>query len=272
MTTSNVHCVWYPSGGFGYYINAILSLYGHGFARPQKSPEFSDNGNSHLLDLIAPAYFKDPESYNFNFDPALKYSVIVDNGIDNQSTKFRQFFPDAKIIKLCYSDFSWPVVANTMIVKAMNRTIDSELPIDSQSWNCNEPWVQREKYFLFLRDHHLRHDWKPDLISTPVMIEELLDYELLRERIDVDLDDFELFWAEWYQANKQYFQPVLTAKKILQGNFESTDDIWTQAVVYYQIWCKYGIEVPHNDYSNWFESYDDIVKMLNKHGVDIDSN
>lgn len=266
--------MWYPSGGFGHYINAILSLYGRNFARPQKSPEFSKNGNSHSLDLVMPAYVHEPNTYDFNFDLdlALKYSVIIDNGINNEDTKFRQFFPDAKIIKLCYSDFSWPVVAHTMIVKAMNRTINLELPIDSQSWNCDESWVRREKYFLFLRDHKLRHSWKPDLISTSVMIEELLDYEMLRKRIGIDLDDFESFWKQWYQFNKQYFQPVLTAKKILQGDFESTDDVWTQAVVYYQIWCKYGVEVPHNDYSNWFESYDNIVKMLNTHGVTVDQS
>ena len=272
LTTSKIHCIWYPSGGFGHYINAILSVYGHGFARPKKVPVFSKEGNSHSLDLVAPAYYKEPEKYNFEFDPELNYSVIVDNGIDNESLRFRQFFPSARVIKMCYSDFSWPVVAHTMFVKAMNRHLEDELTVDSAAWQEVSTWAQREKYFLFLRDHSLRHAWKPDNRLTTIMIEDLLDYNVLRNSIGVNLNDFEDFWTQWYKANESYFRPVLLAQKILQGQFEPVGDVWTQAVVYYQSWCKYGIEVRHNDYSNWFESYQDIVKMLKEHGVDIDSN
>lgn len=271
-TTSKIYCVWYPSGGFGHYINAILSLYGNGFARPKKIPTFSREGNSHSLDLIAPAYYKEPEKYNFEFDPELNYSVLIDNGINNEGQRFQNFFPNSTVIKMCYSDFSWPVIAKTMIVKAMNQNFDSELKVDSDAWQEVSPWAQREKYFLFLRDHGLRHAWKPDKKLTTIMVEDLLDYNVLRDCIGVDLADFEDFWTQWYNANKLYFSPVLTAQRILQGQFEPVTDIWAQAVVYYQIWCKYGIEVPHNDYSNWFESYEDIVKMLQEHGVEIDSH
>jgi hypothetical protein len=89
----------------------------------------------------------------------------------------------------------------------------------------------------------------------------------LRKKINIEIDDFELFWQQWKCANQQYFDPVLTAQKILNEDFELVTDIWTQAVVYYQIWCRYGIEVPHNEYSNWFTSRDDIVKLLHDHGV-----
>lgn len=267
-----IYCVWYPCGGFGHFINAVISLYGDGFVRPQQLPKFSKDGNSHFLDLIAPAYVHDPKTYNFNFDPVLNYSVLIDNGIDNESTRFQNFFPSANIVKMCYSDFSWPVVANTLIVKVMQQNIESVLSVDLSTWKNSEPWVQREKYFLFLRDHEFRRAWKPDTELTTVMIEDLLDYHILQDRININLNDFKSFWDQWYDVNKQYFQPVLTAKKILEGKFEPVDDIWTQAVVYYQIWCKYGVEVPHNDYSNWFESYDDIVKMLNKHGVVVDQS
>ena len=268
MTTSKLYCVWYPSGGFGHYINAVLSLHGHGFARPQQQLTFSKNGNSHALDVVAPAYFKDPNDYQFDFDPELNYSVLVDNGITNEGTRFRQYFPDATVIKMCYSDFSWPVVAHTMIIKAMRSSIESELCIDSSGWDSVAPWVQREKYFLFLRDHSFRHMWKPDSISTPIMIEDLLDYQTLIKKINVEVDDFEASWHQWKKSNEQYFLPTMIAQRILNGQFELVSDVWTQAVVYYQIWCRYGVEVPHNDYSNWFTSYDDIVIMLDKHGVD----
>ena len=30
-----IYCVWYPSGGFGHFINAVISLYGVDFKRPK---------------------------------------------------------------------------------------------------------------------------------------------------------------------------------------------------------------------------------------------
>jgi hypothetical protein len=259
-----IYCVWYPAGGFGHYVNAVLSNYGQGFAKSKNLPTFADNGNSHLVDLVAPKYYHDPASYQFKFDPNLNYSVLIDNGIDNKGITFKKFFPKAKIIKVCYSDFTWPVVANTMIVKGMHKSLDSVLLDDEK-----EPWAQREKYFLFLRDHSLRSAWKPDVVAQTLMIDDLMDYDTMRQSIGVELENFESFYHAWWHANKQYFLPVLVAQKILQGQFEPVDDIWTQAIVYYQIWCKYGIEVPHNNYSNWFESYEHIVTMLDDHGVKI---
>lgn len=247
----------------------MLSIYGQGFVRPKNKPTFSNNGNSHSIDLVAPKYFHDPPSYHYDFDPKLSYSVLIDNGITNEGIKFKKFFPAANIIKICYSDFTWPVVANTMITKAMNQDIKSELPVNSTLWSSDESWAQREKYFLFLRDHSLRNSWKPSTLAQTLMIDDLIDYNTLSENININHDNFETFHHTWWDANKQYFLPVLTARKILQGQFEPVNDIWTQAVVYYQIWCAYGVEVPHNDYSNWFESHEHIVTMLNDHGVKI---
>ena len=261
--------VWYPSGGFGHYINAVITQYGHGFTRPNKTPVFSDNGDSHDMELVATKYFHDPEFYEFEFDPALNYCVLIDNGITNEGTKFKKFFQDNNIIKVCYSDFTWPVVANTMIVKAAKSTLQSELAVDTDQWYSAEPWVQREKYFLFLRDHPLRKAWKPESKYDTIMVDDLLNYNKFYNSLPLNLNNFESLHQNWWEANKQYFLPILTAQKILKGQFEPVDDIWTQAVVYYQIWCQYGIEVPHNDYSNWFKNYNDIVIMLDKHGIQI---
>jgi hypothetical protein len=38
-------------------------------------------------------------------------------------------------------------------------------------------------------------------------------------------------------------------------------DIWTQAVVYYYIWLEFGIEVPHNDFANFFTNTDQIIGL-----------
>ena len=111
-----IYCIWYPSGGFGHFVNAVISLHGDNFVRPKNKLEFSDNGDSHLLDLTAPKYFHD-NKYNFTFDDNVNYSVLIDNGINNEGVKFLENFPSAKVIKMCYTDNTWPVIAKTMIDK-----------------------------------------------------------------------------------------------------------------------------------------------------------
>lgn len=271
-----IWCVWYPSGGFGHFVNAIISLRGRGFTRPQKSNlVFSTTGDSHALDLSAPKYFHDPMHYDFDFVPDQHYSVLIDNGITNTSDRFMQVFPGAKIIRMCYSDRSWPVVAMTMITKSMNRTFYEHL--NTKEWKTTEAWAQREKYFLFLRDHDFRSWWRPDCRCTNIDVADLLEYECLRSHLatsTIELDDFRDLWLDWNQNNLKYFLPIQHAHNIVQAvkHLEDQDltyitDLWVQAVVYYYIWLEYQFEVPHNDYSNWFTSTRDIAKMLKKHGV-----
>ena len=279
-----IYCVWYPAGGFGHFVNAVLTLHGNNFIRPKKSLEFSADGNSHNLDLIVPKYFHESWPGGIEFVDSKNYCVLIDNGINNESGKFKNTFPNATVVKICYSDHSWPVVALTMIEKAMQSNIEEQLPVDQ--WNSDEPWARREKYFLYLRDHSLRYAWssqnKNMLLDTELDVAELYqDYEECHAVINAvaKTENFYSLWKEWRQANSKYINPVINAKNILSlvVTNRSTDlthvkDIWTQAVVYYYIWLRYSIEVPHNDYSEWFTNTNDIVKMLQEHGVEIDSH
>lgn len=268
---TNIHCIWYPAGGFGHFVNAVLSLHGVNFKRPYiDGYQFSQTGNSHSLPLIAKKYFHDADDYRFNFDPNKLYSVLIDNGINNESKKFLKFFPNSNVIKICYTDYSWPVVAATVIIKAMNENLN-EVISPGTDWNTMEDWAKREKYFLYLRDHPFRYQWKPDPECQTLLVEDLIDYEIFKAKLNIETEDFTDLWTQWYQSNGQYFEPIITAKKILDGEWpdEPVTDIWTQAIVYYQIWYRYKFEVPHNDYSNWFESHQDFVTMLDKHGVSV---
>ncbi len=279
-----IYCVWYPSGGFGHFVNAILTLHGDNFVRPKKSLEFSSTGDSHSLDLVVPKYSRECWPGGIEFLDSKNYCVLIDNGIDNRSSNFKTTFPNATVIKVCYSTNSWPVIARTMIEKAMNSNLEEQLPING--WDTTEPWARREKYFLYLRDHPLRHAWQPKskIITedTELDVGELYeDYNLCRSSINsiVKTEDFYDLWKEWREANAKHVDPVKIADNIVSciltnqhEDLTHISDIWTQAVVYYHIWVKYNIEVPHNDYSNWFTNIIDIVKMLKEHGVAIDSN
>jgi hypothetical protein len=274
-----IYCVWYPSGGFGHFINAILTLYGKNFVRPVKSLKFSNNGNSHNLDLVVPKYLHDCWPGGIEFCNDKNYCVLIDNGINNETEQFKLTFPNSILVKICYSDRSWPIVARTMIDKAMESSIEEQLPVDN--WNTSEPWAQREKYFLFLRDHALRHAWKSN-DDNALYIEELYnDYDEFFSSLNAvaKIDHCQDLWVDWRKANAKYFDSITLADRILRDvvTNQATDlsdvkDIWTQSVVYYYIWLRFKVEVPHNDYSNWFTNTKDIVKMLKDHGVTIDSN
>jgi hypothetical protein len=268
-----IYCIWYPSGGFGHFINGILNVYGKNFARPKdQSIEFSKTGDAHAVELVAPPYSYDLDTYNFKFVHTQNYSVLIDNGINNEDKRFQTMFKGASVIKLCYNDNSWPIVARTMIDKAMRSNLTKQLPADPDKWSHNESWVQREKYFLYLRDHNLRFSWKPDPHTHNLMIDQLLDYDCLYEsltKFDIELDDFCPVWNQWRQINHVYVDPVINAQDIIhkiKNNIEQKlnhiDSLWSQAVLYYFLWIEFGQEVPHNDYADFFLTTKEIREWL----------
>lgn len=274
-----IYCVWYPSGGFGHFVNAVLTLYGKNFVRPSKnSLVFSKTGDSHNLDLVVPKYIHNCWTGGIEFLNDKNYCVLVDNGITDENDNFKASFPQAKVIKICYSTYSWPIVAQTMIEKAMHSSIEEQLPIND--WGVDEPWARREKYFLFLRDHYLRHAWQ-ESNDQSLDVYDLLDYDDLFSVLNsfVKIENFLELWLEWRKSNARYIDPVERAKSILSSvvcrqSDDLTDitDLWTQAIVYYYIWVQYKIEVLHNDYADWFTNTKEIVTMLKDHGVKFDSN
>lgn len=272
-----IYCVWYPAGGFGHFINAIISLYGKNFAKAHNSElNFSPTGDSHQYALAAPKYLHDPDNYQFDFDQNKNYIVLIDNGINNHSDRFRSFFPGAKIIKISYSDYSWPIVAKTMIEKAMEVNLESQVDLDFNRWPTRSLWAYREKYFLFLRDHKLRFAWKPSDTDINLHVDELLDYDQFRSKLQTlfEIESFEDDWNSWRDANKKYIDPICIASGVMKSiqtqqsmPLAAITDAWTQAVIYYYIWLQYNFEVPHNDYSDWFTNTTDIVRMLKHYKI-----
>jgi hypothetical protein len=266
-----IYCVWYPSGGFGHFLNGVLTLYGDNFVRPDANTiKFSKNGNSHALNLIAPKYAHNQDTYNFDFETCKNYSVLIDNGINDESTGFLKFFPVSKVIKICYDNTTWPLVAKTMIDKAMSSNIQKELTVDA--WETDADWAIREKYFLFLRDHSLRHAWKPDNQYNCLPVSNIIDYKVLENYINTHIckvDNFEDLHSAWLKSNQQYIQTIIWAKNIIAAIESNVDitlthvtDLWAQAVVNYYIWINYQVEVPANDFADWFQNTKQISEIL----------
>lgn len=264
-----IYCVWYPSGGFGHFVNAVLTIHGKDFVRPTNSLTFSKNGNSHSLNLVVPKYLHECWPGGIEFSNDKNYCVLIDNGITNESELFKSKFPDSKIVKICYSDKSWPVVARTMINKAMGSSIDNELSINE--WSSDEPWARREKYFLFLRDHQLRHAWKPNNEYVLFVDNLYKSYSECYTMLDsvAPVETFVDLWNEWRAANNEYINPVIVADTVVENvmlnqsiGLTHITDVWTQAVIYYFIWLKFDIEVPHNDFADFFTNTKQIIDLV----------
>lgn len=268
-----IYCIWYPSGGFGHFINGILSLYGGDFLRPKsKTIAFSQDGNSHALDLVESKYTHRLSNYDFKFHKDINYSVLVDNGINDEGEQFRTVFPSAHIIKICYDNVSWPVVAKTMICKAMRSSVEIDLADHRHAWPNDHPWTKRERFFLFLRDHPLRHAWKPHATTTNWDVKDMLNYSILTERIrssKIVVSDFRAVWNKWYAANKTYIDPVTDSQLVVQAikknhniNLDHISDIWNQSVLCYFLWIEFKQEIPYNDYADFFKDTNQIKQCL----------
>jgi hypothetical protein len=267
-----IYCVWYPSGGFGHFVNAILSLHGNNFARPKKSVVFSKTGDSHQLDLLLPKYFRNRQYQLPPTDPNKNYSVLVDNGINDESTDFKKVFTDsAKIVKICYDDHSWPIIARTLINKAMQKDLDSELSLGSD-WPVQDPWAIREKYFLYLRDHPLRNCWRSDPTVFSLSIDTLLNYPDLKNLLDtfgIECSNFENLHHSMLSGNLVYLSGVRHADNVISAinnnvhmPLDHITDLWDQAVVNYFIQHHFNFEVPANTYANWFSNTSEIIKLI----------
>lgn len=271
-----IWCIWYPSGGFGHYINAVLSLHAGGFMKPTNTEfQFGYRGESHDLPLVAPKYSHEPDDYVWEFAPGFHHTVLIDNGIHNESKKFLTHFPLAKVAKLCYTDWSWPIIAQTMIVKAMHKDFSSQVDADQDRWEqSSADWAKREKYFLYLRDHEFRSGWRPEVDCVNIDINDIYDYNKLRQilgTISDDLQDFRHLHSTWQKNNKKYFEPVLLAHGVLKSlrsgydhSLSQITDLWSQAVINYFIWLEYDYEIPANDYDRWFSNTSEIYDLLHR--------
>jgi len=272
-----IYCIWYPSGGFGNFVNAILSLFGKDFERPEIIDyEFTLDGSSHNFPSKLPSY-KNNIEFTSDIDTSKNTSILIDNGIDDENKKFYLTFPNSVKIKLCYSNISWPVVSQTYIIKAMKSSLEVVLALDQNKWDTLEDWAIREKYFLSLRDHPFRSAWKEDLDCTCIYVEDLRQYKVLKSKLEsagIVLDDFQPLWQKWYDANDRYFKPIEQAQSIINAlqsnnNFSLSHitNIWEQAVIYYLLWLTYQQEISHYDYANFFNEVNDIKIWLNSVGI-----
>lgn len=284
--------VQYPSGGFGHFMHVILSTHCKKFNGKKINYKFGPGGDSHNYPVGLPKYHKLSTFNKTTYQQCLnnitsEYStVLIDSGIDNDSNEFQQIIIPNISIRVCYNDWTWPLLARMFYTRCMSAVNGTEQNINqwifplSTEWECHDAaWAKREKFFLYLRDHEFRYSWRENHSTLNIPIDYILDYSLLKTSLEqfFVLDDFDILYQHWYQTNYKHFKFFLDAKFVWDNLHNRVDlshitDLFTQSLVYYYIWLKYNIETPHNDYHEWFTNTKDIIEMLNNQGVEVDSN
>jgi hypothetical protein len=266
-----IYCIWYPSAGFGHFINSLLTLRGNNFVRPPTEDFlFSEAGDSHELQVTSPKYNSDLVPYKWNFLYHHNHSVLVDYGIIYEEHQgFKKRFPDSKIIKICYNDHTWPILAQRLsIIKELNVTLNQLVGINSD----DDDWFKREKIFLFLKNHGARSRWRPSKDCVNLQVEDIQYLPKLISTVSqagIVLDDISDLHQGWWNANQQYFQSVQIAQQVVDCVNNNTDmrldnitDLWCQGVIYYYLWLTYHQEPPHNDWQHWLQNTQQINQWL----------
>ena len=125
--------IHYPSGGFGNFINVLISMCFDAIDTPEKDFKFSADGNSHDFPKSTWCHYED------NIRLLRDDILLVDSGIERDYIEpIIEKFPNSPIIRMCIDEKSKSIVTQTCRYKAER----SQFVLDGE-W-----WEQREQYTL----------------------------------------------------------------------------------------------------------------------------
>jgi hypothetical protein len=292
--SKNLLLIQYPSGGYGYYLCRLINSFVSNVVSTKDPWTFDTVGTSHSLPLVVGDIHHEhsrhlhalEEKYLENIQNQ-KYIIIpYCPGIENDSTKNLELkYPTAKKIRLWYDDRTWPLVFQNCIIKALQGSLEENVKFDSALFNSSDNWARRENYTLLNETHSFRQMWKPynnnnflnvnifDLINDPKQV--IINIANLIQTT-ADLTELLAYHQKFLNANPntvEHFQILEIINNIKQEyDLSSITSLYQQAVFNFYIKQKFNFEIPVYDYSNWFANTLEVVKMLKKHGVHIDSN
>jgi hypothetical protein len=264
-----IYLIWYPSGGFGHFVNAsLMSLLG---IMPEKSGFISSSGDSHAIKSTL-GFFTNQSAMSDSYSSP--QTLLVDNGITDENINFHDVLSrkDVVPIKITYDDRFWPVIAKTSIVKAQRTRLDEELGDISQWGGDSGDWVIREKYLLYLKHHYFRTMWKPDDRFKNFNAHSLVNYDSFINEIQsltgISGDLRELH-AEMMQKNENFFAAAAIGQRVVESikdgrhfDLSAINDLWDQAVINFYVETCFDVILPAYDTRAWFHNTEDITPYL----------
>jgi hypothetical protein len=291
MTTlSNLLVIEYPSGGFGFYVARLINQHINGVIKTPDSLEFDALGTSHLLETatitIGPVNRPTWELHVYpeyqNQYKLGQYPVIpACPGINFGSGNLNKQFPN--ITTIYYNDDTWPLVFYNCIYKAKQGDIVLDVSFNSNAFGSTDNWALRENYTLMLASSELRNQWSinSNNLSLSISVTEIIKnpkavIKNIAKHYGLKVNSFDGLGDlhnKFLKSNPQinlHFSIIHAVENLnLLQDLGFVNSIYWQAVFNFYIQQKYQIEIPVNDYANWFTNTKDVVIMLNNLGVNI---
>jgi hypothetical protein len=294
-TSKNLLLINYPSGGYGYYLTRLINQFVTNVVQTPDAFLFDDLGTSHDLPLVVGDIHHEQnrvlhmaDSMYWSDIKKQKYILVpYCPGIPNDTTdNLKSNYPNAKVIRLCYQDNTWPLVFQNCIVKAARGTTESDVDFDAKKFGVSDNWACRENFSLLFEYHHYRIMWKEHVHDNwlNIDISELITnpqncLERVENFIDgsmIDLNQLPSKHRQFLDANPNTVQhlEILNIVKTLtvDQDLAHINQLYHQAVLNFYVQLEFNFVIPANDYANWFTNTKEIVTMLKDHGVYIDTD
>lgn len=293
---NNLLLIYYPSGGYGFYLARLINRYVRNIVQVDDKFEFDSLGTSHLLPLVYGRIHWNQNRNDLELSsaaPMYHNSILQGDYVlipscpginDDAIADTMDYYPNSKFIRLWYDDNTWPLVFYNSIVKAMRGDIDKDVCFDDKRFGSSDDWARRENYSLLLKDHYLRQEWKPridDRVHNVNIYSLLVDplqclikiANFLGSSINNDCRDLDKKHGLFFQCNPGttlHFKILDVVNRLNENqNLSWVKDLYWQAVVNFYIERKYDVIIPCNTYSNWFASTAEIVTMLENQGTKV---
>ena len=293
--SKNLLLINYPSGGYGYYFTRLINSFVTNVVQTADLFEFDQLGTSHLLPLVAGDIHHEQnrnlysvnDCYQHDIDQQKYILIPYCPGIQNDTTTNLEVnFPNAKIVRLCYYDNTWPLIFQNCITKAAAGTLETDVEFDSKKFGSQENWARRENFSLLFENHHYRNMWGPHHHARFLNIDifELLinPYSCLLKLanfIDGSVHHSDMLLAKHQQfldANPNTTTHLEILRIVdslnIKQNLMHIEHLYHQAVINFYIQTKFNFVIPSNDYADWFTNTKEIVTMLQDYGVKFDTN
>ena len=287
--------IQYPSGGYGFYLARLINSFVTNIVSVDDSFSFDHLGTSHSLPLVAGDIHHEQqrtlhstdEKYQSGIDQQKYILIPYCPGIPNDTTdNIKNNFPNAKILRLCYQDNTWPLVFQNCIIKAAVGTLENDVEFDHNKFGSSEDWARRENFSLMFAQHHYRNIWKAhkhEQFLNIDIFELLANPQQCLEQVagfiggtTTQLDSLPARHQEFLNANPntvRHFEILRTVESLkIEKDLTGIDHLYQQAVMNFYIQSKFNFVIPSNDYANWFTNTKEIVTMLMDHGAYIDTD
>ena len=268
----------YPAGGFGHFIFYLLTHFTKETVKVPDELQFSPTGDSHQQHrYIFPWHRNNNPYYQFDcssvspLDPDDIKIIIHDAGHNNEDQDVRDYFPNARFIKVCAEPEVRIALLELSVAKALNISWDAwfyqtipSAPI-KQGFSEKTPWtlhqlVWRNVNFTFPKFCPSGYPNVTNVSLKNFIVDTERTFRKLARDLNLTVINDQLLQTklhEWSNVHQRYVNSVKlwqTIDRALDhGTYLDLTDVadWvTKSMIFYNVCNKYYIKVPAMEWLN----------------------